>query len=348
MVIDMKAYKYIFLVLAFACAFSCKHGFTDDISVHINLDGANTYKAGEPVTFNFHGQEPELMTFFSGEDTHRYVYRNRTSVPNEDVTSAMLDFYVSTQYGKGDALEIYIGRNEVDLVGPGATDEQSESNAEIDRATIRKMFEDGMQGWSLIPRPESPMKTTNEKVYDSFNYDISEYLDGMVLAFHWHPSSFNYSSPQTFYYIQGVLNVGFTSALPISRRFRNFPCTTLFMNKEYTIPEVKHSPYEINPTVSINPLIQIQANSEYDFRFVGSSKAELSYDIDFWLITKKIVLNKVDRDTGVSVKSIMNPVGSFSHIYEKPGTYTATFVCINDTVEGRQEEVKSITISITD
>ena len=71
------------------------------------LDAGNTYYAGEPVKFNITGEIDNLV-FYSGENGHRYEYRNRFEVPLENVVNATLHMDFQARNGAANALEIYL------------------------------------------------------------------------------------------------------------------------------------------------------------------------------------------------------------------------------------------------
>src|SRR5690606_19573817 len=79
-------------------------------------------------------------------------------------------------------------------------------------------------------------------------------------------------------------------------------------------------------------------------RFQGGGAAVGSNHV--WSISKGLNLNAVDPDKGVALKNMSTRIDSFTHKYEKPGTYHVVFVGANTTVYGDSRSIKEFTIII--
>src|SRR5690606_31219861 len=69
-----------------------------------------------------------------------------------------------------------------------------------------------------------------------------------------------------------------------------------------------------------------------------------------WAVTKPLYLEQVDLgpDWSRPIKNIANSdLEEYKYIYEKPGTYTAYFVAINSTIDGKKEVITEFTLTIT-
>ena len=74
-------------------------------------------------------------------------------------------------------------------------------------------------------------------------------------------------------------------------------------------------------------------------------------ELEHWAITKPIYLDEVDLgpDFSTVIKGISNAeIEEYAYTYSKPGTYTAHFVSINASIEGKKEVVKEFTITVTE
>ena len=133
----MKKSILLLLPLFFA---ACEHEtITTGFNYNITLDGENTYYAGEPVRFNIEGDVDNII-FYSGEFGSEYQYRDRYTLPTEEVASAVLDLEIQHRWGNANpALEIYISNSFEGLLG---------SSGLLDRETVRYMYEAGMPGTS--------------------------------------------------------------------------------------------------------------------------------------------------------------------------------------------------------
>jgi hypothetical protein len=74
-------------------------------------------------------------------------------------------------------------------------------------------------------------------------------------------------------------------------------------------------------------------------------------DNDDWLITSKVNLKQVKQDFGVAIKNatglMIKKFDAFPSAYYKvPGTYTATFIAINQSIESTKKVVKQVTITV--
>jgi hypothetical protein len=73
-----------------------------------------------------------------------------------------------------------------------------------------------------------------------------------------------------------------------------------------------------------------------------------SNETEDWVISKGLSLNKAVADVGLPVKNISaNKVKTYYYIYNKPGTYTATFAVSNTTVYDNKSGVKELQITVT-
>lgn len=80
----------------------------------------------------------------------------------------------------------------------------------------------------------------------------------------------------------------------------------------------------------------------------GNSTNEVEQEL--WCISNPIHLTKkvnLGFDKAIPVKSLADKTPTlFSHVYDTPGTYSATFVSANSNISGRKESVKTIEITI--
>src|SRR5574344_2082386 len=93
---DMK--KYLWLVLALLPLVSCEQKISETVDYNITLDKSNTYYAGEPVKFNIDGKVDNVL-FYSGETGAQYAYKDRYSVPIDQVNSAIMALKLQGRYG---------------------------------------------------------------------------------------------------------------------------------------------------------------------------------------------------------------------------------------------------------
>jgi hypothetical protein len=72
----------------------------------------------------------------------------------------------------------------------------------------------------------------------------------------------------------------------------------------------------------------------------------LAYSED-WAVTGALTPDKTNPDTGVPIKNYSNNrMDEYSYIFNTPGTYTVTFVAINEEIDGRGDIVRQINIVV--
>ena len=93
-------------VVLFVLASCNKTLKVDSVSLSVNT-ASTSYNAGDSVNFMFTGQ-PDMITFYSGETGHNYLYRNRTT----SVGNVQLQFASYAQYGTQDStLHLLVSTN---------------------------------------------------------------------------------------------------------------------------------------------------------------------------------------------------------------------------------------------
>lgn len=317
-----KTKSLLFFAAAVLLAASCKQELLFDASCQVTLDESNTYRAGEPVIFNFEGNA-DAVTFFSGENGHQYIYKDRLTVPFEDITALTMTGRIQPRYGQDNSLDIYFSNEyEFNLKG---------DDGEADRATIRKMYEEGMKGWDLVYSEDDKMNTWHD-----YSYDISKYASSFAIAYHWHSTSRGQTVTQRSYWIDGAVNVSLKGVDPSSKTLKDIEFISVMMNPERDAYWKNKS----NGSVVFN-------NSAAQLVFQGCAATEFDYDFDVWVFSRPIALNGVSPDKCQVIKNISNKLGPFTYTYAEPGTYTATFVGINETIQGRSEKVKNVRVTIT-
>lgn len=316
----MKKILAISVSLLAFCA--CQHDIVTDLDFNVTLDPANTYKVGEPVKFNIKGEVDNIL-FYSGETGAQYKYKDRYSVPAEDVKAASLALDFQARYGTADALEVYVSK---DFAGLNGFDGAS------DRATIKAMVDGGMQGWTKLDYQEGASTK-----WTSQTFDLSEYVDNFCIAFHWCPKAFD--ATQRHYWINGKLSLDLEGAAPTSMDISEFGFITVMMNEEITDPYRKNAG---NGSIILNN----PSTAALIFQGVGANA--LTYALDGWAISAPTPLNKVANDKASVIKNIQNYMDSYEYTWSEPGTYEVTFVGSNGNYLEEDSQVRSMTVTIMD
>ena len=301
---------------------ACEHDIVRVTDFNVTLDTENTYKAGEPVRFNFEGEVDNII-FYSGETGSKYEYKDRYFVPIEDVLTASLDMDVQARYGVAGALEIWVSNTFEGLDG---------EDAAADKGTIKAMVEGGMNGWTKLEYEEGASTKWTEH-----SFDLSKYRENFCIAFHWCPPQ--YKQTQRTYWINGQLSLDLANAAPTTVDLSELGFTTVMMNEEIEDPYHKNA--GDGSIILNNP-----GTGALIFQGIGANKLE--YCLDGWAISKPAPLNRVANDKATVIKNMQNYLNSYEYTWTKPGTYDVTFIGSNSSYRHETQQKKEFTIIIAE
>ena len=314
--------KSIILSAALMTLCACQHDIVRQTDFNVTLDADNTYFVGEPVRFNFTGEVDNII-FYSGETGAQYKYKDRYTVPAEDVQSVNLDMSFQARYGLANAMEIWVSKTFEGLNG---------SDGAADRATIQAMVDGGMQGWTKLDYQEGASTKWTEQ-----QFDLSEYVENFTIAFHWCPTDI--TQTQRTYWINGSLSLELAGTDPTLMDISELGFITVMMNEEI------EDPYQNNAG---NGSIVLNTPKTAALVFQGVAGNALPYALDGWAISTPSPLNRVANDKAVVIKNLQNYMDSYEYTWEKPGTYEVVFVGTNSDYLSATEEVKTLTINIVE
>ena len=316
----MKKALIIAAALLTFCA--CEHDIVRVTDFNVTLDKDNTYKAGEAVRFNFEG-EVDNVIFYSGETGSQFKYKDRYTVPAEDVLAANIDMDFQARYGVAGALEIWVSKTFEGLNG---------EDGAADRATIKAMVDGGMQGWTKLDYQEGASTKWTEQMFD-----LSEYVENFCIAFHWCPPQTDQT--QRTYWINGKLALDLAGTDPTVMDISELGFTTVMMNEEIEDPYKKNSG---------NGSIILNNPSTGALIFQGVDKNVLPYCLDGWAISKPAPLNRVANDKATVIKNMQNYMTSYEYTWNKPGTYNVTFIGSNSNYLQETQQQKDLTVIIVE
>lgn len=96
--------------------------------------------------------------------------------------------------------------------------------------------------------------------------------------------------------------------------------------------------------VNVKNTTNVWAVSASQLQIVGG--ALNAPDNDDWVITRLLDLTRVKPDLPVALKNMSTQPVPYTYAYATAGTYKATFVAANETIYGRKESVKEVTITV--
>lgn len=312
---------YIGVATALMVLSACDDLKPEDVNFNVTAE-QTTVKVGEPAVFYFDGN-PNFITVYTGEEGHKYEYRNRVELEQEDIVSASLSFTLNSQYGtQKDAIRVLLGKD-----FPGLT----QKDTIADGNTIREYaWDDITQACGI---------QDGKKVNAAF--DLTDYLGGMTLAFHFTGQTGSTQRTITVnnLIIKTVLQNG--SSVETKAEGLNFLAYDMIpSNPEKNAYKMITSGTKIKGTWLLNDIASNQ------FQMQGGTPTAL--DNDDWLISTPMKLNACTPDVGEVVKDINRRVEKYEHVFNAPGTYTVTFLAGNTNVEGKKEVVKQLTIEVQD
>ncbi|MGM9747501.1 MAG: DUF5017 domain-containing protein [Candidatus Cryptobacteroides sp.] len=299
--------RIYFIAAALLVMVSCQHDIVRSSDFTVTLDESNTYYAGDPVRFNFTG-EVDNVIFYSGETGHQYKYKDRYTVPIEDIISIRLDLNIQARYGLADALEIWVTNSFDGLKGDDGV---------ADRATIKAMVDGGMSGWTKLNWTDGASTKWKDQSYGEAEGDpnFGEMSDNFCIAFHWCPPAYNQT--QRTYWVNGNLHLELSGLDPSDTELSQLGFTTVMMNEQIEDPYKKNSG---NGSIILNN----PATAALIFQGVGGNA--LDYTLDGWAISTPMPLNKVANDKAVVIKNVQNYMHSYEYVFEEPGTYEVVLV----------------------
>lgn len=313
------------IVAGLAAGYGCSRDYAfPEVDVRIELDGSNTYREGEPVTFLFEG-DYDNISFFSGEEGRRYCYKDRHNVTVEEVESAVLTVRYQARYGSPGGLDLYVSSDFEGLLGNDGKKDRETLEA-LEAGIDPETYEISLPGWRRLDYNEDvAMEWTSQ------TYDISDYIEGFCFAFFWHPTIPSWKTQRT-YWLDPSIEIDIKDAPKSHLDLNDIGGVGVFMNEEYDAYKGSGDP-SVSRTSYSAPLV-FQGAAKDDFRYRG------------WFVSPRLQLSLVENDRGEIIKNIQSPLPKFTHTYSGPGTYTATFIVSNTTIQGESVEVKEFTINI--
>lgn len=338
----MKTKQIIYLAAALmltAVGSSCEHDeIYEPLEFEVQLAPTNTYKTGDPVVFNFSGNA-DFITIWNGDTGHEYQYRNRTVLDDPDrLESCKLNIEFSRRSGKNvDDVQFYVTNQFDGLTGNDVT---------TDKTRIETEEVDQFSKWDLLDLKETNSSSKwwlTEHDLCNINESGKDITDNFCLLIRWHPKS---DKEQSNYFINASVEVKFEGYNAITKKITEL--NPVCFNRSDEMAGKEYAVYDGSSTGSKLGYLQIEGN--YDVMLNGTeSSVVCPYLIDTWYVTEPMTLNMIPSDTGQSIKGVTDDVKSYSHIYENPGTYTATILVGNGNYQGESGiQTHEVTFTIID
>lgn len=335
----MKLNKMIIALGIVSIGFtSCESEFTKDAELNVNVatnDGVSfdgqtiTVKKGTPIEFQFNG-DPDFLTFFSGEDGKKYEYRERITVDENEIESSVLKFTLTPQYGNPtNILTMYVS-DEFPGIDKG------------DFAADSVLVE--QHPWKeLIPSSEFPTAAKQT----SFEVDMKPYLGKRIAIAICYRGQDNKVSQTKFTFKNLQVANQMTNGQTTAFTANSFGFTPINMLHRHNLKDQKGMTSNRAYGTVTNNTSGIWNFKDMNAFFIHSSNAgtELKYS---WLVSNLFVANACSPDTGVGLKNVTQSLDSYQYTYNKPGTYTATFVGTNGNYKQESSVVREYKVVVTE
>ncbi len=326
-----------------------------DVDFRVTLDPSNTYQVGDPVRFNISGN-PDNLLFYSGEDGHEYIYRDRYLTSVENVDSVVLFLQIQHRSGaRNDGnteLEIYYNPKFQGLNG-------NDENA--DRTLIEDLMNGGLEdpasGWTRIPYDkENPEQDVYDTVSVKFT-DNSVIAEQFCIAFYWNPpqpekpttSNVNMDT----FYVNGDLTVYFPGGVEMEYSLKSMMGTVFMLDEAFKkwSNNSLNSPYYYNDG---NGTIRLDA--QQDIVFAGGAYWDnistdtpndgIPHYCNGWIFSAPRSFLSIEADKPEVVKNLQNYTTSYEYTYDEPGPFRVTFVGANENYQGASSKIQEMTVNI--
>ena len=343
----MKRYIYLLLpLLAFAFV-SCEDELKEQAALRVSVTTNENVqqsgdkiivKKGSPLNFVLNG-DPDFITFFSGEAGHQYIYRDRDQVALEDIVSSKLTFSVWYQYGNAataaNLMKLYFSDSFTGLV---------KNNFKEDSVLVEGF------AWNNLVDPSSlPSAPSNAANATKLEVDFTPYLGKrMTIAACYKPTVNTAAQPRVNFVgmkIENTMKDGSTTTL-YADGFNFTPVNMMCHHKLADQKAMTANREYGTVTNNVSGIWNLVGASKGDF-FIHSSGsgAKLKYS---WLVSDMILANACSPDYGTAIKNVTESISSYTHTYNKVGTYKAVFVATNSNYKAESRVVRELNIEVVD
>lgn len=274
----------------------------------ISLENTS-FKVGEEVSFNLHG-DPDMIVFYSGEVEHEYAYREGRTLTLDDAVVSFTTSKPVTWKRQDDQFHVVAS---TDFNG----DYSDFSN--IESATWTDITDRFVLSSSITFSPSGEVDVSDlfvegKPLYIAFKYVT--HPQEMGRAGMWHVQSFSFVG-QT---LLGPLVLG------------DMETSGWRLLDQH--PEESPSQSKMTKT-----RVTLWGNLDVDLQ------------TESWAVSKPFDTGEIDLglDLPVAIKGMESaPLDRYTYIYEKPGTYTVTFIATNASVDDSKKVRREIEVTVTE
>ncbi|MGJ1387585.1 DUF5017 domain-containing protein [Sphingobacterium spiritivorum] len=306
--------KIVYILSLCYILVACEKRENLPVSLSVSTEKAN-YKVGDTVRFTLSGN-PDQLVFWSGEESHRYIYRDRTRAESEVI---QLSFATNRRYG-------------TDAQQPGSLRllATQNFNAVYDATGIKPSdWVDITSAFTL-----SPIQS-NDATYAP---------SGIVNLLALQQTGLTVDVQKPIYF--AFKYTGVTGSTQPRWWINAFNINTITSDGQVlTVSGIKEAGWKFVKVLPSSPVTWIFGTDNI-LKYAGGAAAVGSNQV--WAVTAGLNLTSVSPDTGVPLKNMATRMDTYSHVYTKPGKYTVTFVAANANIYGQDQVTKDVTINVAE
>ncbi|MGC3978069.1 MAG: DUF5017 domain-containing protein [Paludibacteraceae bacterium] len=313
----------LYTFLLFGLLISCQTENVEVPEFQVSVD-STTYFIGDTVFFKLNGNS-DLLLFYSGESGNAYEYANQDRIVAATASATFQTQNRSQSYTGADAGALYCQENQLKVKistdFSGKYDSASIKNATwvdlTDKFSIGPVTCNSTSSYIAAGTVDLTNYLEDEKpFYFAFQYVNLPNKDHGNCNI-WRFSSF------------GLTAVSDAGSATIATQ------TSALWTPVFMGPNWDHTRgYSTTSTA-------VTMRADPAFRDINQ---------ELWCISDTLKLDKninVGQDKAVGIKSLVDvPLTTYTHTFNKAGTYTVTFVAANSNIYGRKETVKQIEITV--
>ena len=302
----MKHIRLILGVAAIVAFASCSKKLSIDPLSFSVTTNSATYHVGDTVHFTFTG-DPDFISFYSGENGHNYDNINRTTIPGSPKLSFTSYVHYGTEGNQPNSLQLLVS---TDFNG-------TYDSADVVQAT-----------WTNIS-DRFTFATSSGQTLASGVADLSDFLaQGKPIYIGYHYKGNSTGTQRTWEitdFAFNLLEADSTTLVPIT----DLSSAGWF---GVNISNPTHN-WALNYTAT-PPNLHMQ----------GAGRG--NPDIETWLISGLLYLNRVAPDVATPIKNITQKVDSYDYVFTQPGTYKVVFLAANATADEQQSVTKEVDLTV--
>lgn len=322
---------------AFALCGTLLTGCNDDVESagSFGVTIPETVYVDEPMRFTFTGN-PDYITFWAGDDGNRYENLHRTNAPmaSLSISYEMVQRYTTRQDFKDPIIHIFVSEDfSGDLTPEGiAAATWKQVSAQADQVTEEFPFP--------VPNPDA-IEANPTGYATASAVDFSEYCDKpFYFAFRYlapvHPTGAGGSGSNASYDNHPRIDINDLVLNRVDQATgEELPLDDMSSDWGFSFVKV-NSEAERNFSVSATSiLMQPQSDHRDD-------------EVEVWAISQQIDPTSVEPDRGTAVKGINARLDYYEYTYDKPGTYTATFIATNANMWDSNQVIRQVTVNVVE